>query len=229
MIYTLSHINTRNSTLGYATSKTLEYGSWTDHGSIGISTQEVAPSSPYNAIDPCLILVHDQYYLSFGSYWSDIQVVPMKADATGTANKFPNGLTQIEYQPAGSHAAEASFLYQYKPAGSSSSYFYLFWSEGLANGYDVAKPTGGAEYKVRVCRSTVVTGPYSDASGRACLSGYGETVLASHGQVCKYNLRTTESPELDIASNLQPAGPRLAWVPNIRKLTPQQSGQEARA
>lgn len=156
MYYVLSHINTRNSTIGYATSSTLEAGSWTDHGSVGITTQEVSPSSPYNAIDPALILVGGQYYMSFGSYWSDLQIVPMNAAATGPLNPFPTGVQQIEYQPSGSHATEASFIYQYTPPGTSTSYFYLFWSQGIAAGYDSSTISPGAEYKVRVCRSVFV-------------------------------------------------------------------------
>lgn len=153
LYYCLSHINTRNSTIGYATSSTLEYGSWTDHGSTGISTQEVAPSSLYNAIDPTLILVGSQYYMSFGSFWSDLQIVPMNSAGTAPLQTFPTGVQQIEYQPAGNHATEASFVYQYTPPGTITSYFYLFWSEGIANGYDTSLPTNGTEYKVRVCRS----------------------------------------------------------------------------
>ncbi|KAJ4396473.1 hypothetical protein N0V93_000692 [Gnomoniopsis smithogilvyi] len=183
MYYTLSHINTRNSTIGYATSQTLEYGSWTDHGSTGITTQEKSPASAYNAIDPTLILVGSQYYMSFGSYWADIQIVPMNAAGTAPLKTFPAGVQQIEYQPAGSHATEASFVYQYMPPGANSSYFYLFWSEGIANGYDTNVPANGTEYRVRVCRSTNVTSGYVDSKGNSCLLGYGELVLASHDQV----------------------------------------------
>lgn len=155
MYYCLSHINTRNSTIGYATSPTLEYGSWTDHGSTGITTQEVAPSSAYNAIDPTLILVAGQYYMSFGSFWTDIQIIPMNAAGTAPLNTYPAGIQHIEYQPAGNHPAEASFVYQYVPPGSDTAYFYLFWSEGIANGYDEKIPASGTEYKVRVCRSVL--------------------------------------------------------------------------
>lgn len=192
MYYSLSHINTRNSTIGYATSSTLEYGSWTDHGSVGISTQEVSPPSPYNAIDQTLMLVNGQYYMSFGSFWNDIQIVQMNAGATAPAAAFPSGVRQIEFQPANSSNTEASFIYQYTPPGTSTSYFYLFWSEGVAGGYDSSLPAAGAEYHIRVCRSTSVTGGYVDASGNSCLSGYGELVLASHDQVCEYNWLANE-------------------------------------
>lgn len=161
MYYCLSHINTRNSTIGYATSQTLEYGSWTDHGSTGITTQEASPASAYNAIDPTLILVEGKYYMSFGSYWSGIQIVPMNAAGTAPLFKFPTGVQQIEYQPSGNHPTEGSFIYQYTPPGFNTSYFYLFWSEGVANGYDARIPTDDSEYKIRVCRSVSHTVQYS--------------------------------------------------------------------
>ncbi|CAN8106044.1 unnamed protein product [Discula destructiva] len=183
LYYCVSHIGTRNSTIGYATSPNLEKGSWTDHGSMGISTQEVAPSSPYNAIDPCVIQVNGQYYMSFGSYWDGIQIVPLSPSAIAPASSFPAGVQQIEYQPTGLHPTEASFIYRYTPPGTGTPYFYLFFSEGRANGYDTNPPGPGAEYRIRVCRSPTVTGGYVDASGRSCQSGYGELVLASHDQV----------------------------------------------
>ncbi|KAJ4423651.1 hypothetical protein N0V82_001674 [Gnomoniopsis sp. IMI 355080] len=150
MYYTLSHINTRNSTIGYATSTTLEYGSWTDHGSTGITTQDKAPASNYNAIDPTLVKVGQQYFMSFGSFWNDLQIIPMNAAGTAPAN-YPANVQQIEWEPSGNHATEASFIYQYTIPGTNTPYFYLFWSEGIANGYDTNKPASGTEYKVRVC------------------------------------------------------------------------------
>ncbi len=41
----------------------MEPGSWTDHGSVGVSS---TTGSAYNAIDPNLILVGSTYYLNFG-------------------------------------------------------------------------------------------------------------------------------------------------------------------
>lgn len=64
-----------------------------------------------------------------------------------------------------------------------SGYYYLFWSEGTCCGYDQNRPPGGAEYKIRVCRSQNVSGPFVDKSGASCTNGGGTTVLASHGYV----------------------------------------------
>lgn len=64
-----------------------------------------------------------------------------------------------------------------------SGYYYLFWSEGICCGYDTSKPATGAEYKIRVCRSTSATGGFTDKSGTSCTSGGGTTVLESHDAV----------------------------------------------
>ena len=145
----------------------MEYGSWTDHGATGISSTS---AKPYNAIDPNLIAVGSSYYMNFGSFWGDLYQAPMASNAhTAASSSY-----QIAYQPSGSHAQEGSFMYY------RSGYYYLFWSEGICCGYDTSKPASGAEYKIRVCRSTSATGGFVDASGTSCTSGGGTTVLASH-------------------------------------------------
>lgn len=188
MYYSISHIGTQNSTIGYATSATMEFGTWTDHGSAGIVSHPASSgvtASPYNAIDSALIQVDGLYYMSFGSYWFNIYLTKMSPDVTAPLAALPGSATNIQRQPNGAMAAEASFLYFYTPPGMSMGYYYLFWSEGQANNYATKKPADGSglEYKVRVCRSTSVTGPYTDASSASCTSGAGELVLASHDLV----------------------------------------------
>lgn len=186
MYYAVSTLGTRNSSIGYATSPTMELNTWTDHGSTNITSHGAGGSyavSPYNAIDPALIHAGDKTYMFFGSYWNDLYRVEMNANLTAPLNDLASSAVQVEYQPAGSHAAEAAFVFRYQPPGSSVPYFYLFWSEGQANNYNKNKPAAGGEYKVRVCRSTSVDGQYVDASGQSCLNGYGELVLASHDLV----------------------------------------------
>lgn len=190
MYYAISHIGSRNSTIAYATSPTMERGTWTDRGSTNITSHPAAGhpegGSDFNAIDPALIKVGSDYYMSFGSYWKDIYLVKMNANATAPVSDPATSAVQIEYlpnNPIPNHPTEASFIYQYTPPGSSVAYFYLFWSEGQANNYDKGLPAPGLEYKIRVCRSTLVTGPYFDASSTPCIQGGGELVLASHDQV----------------------------------------------
>ncbi|KAL8865727.1 MAG: hypothetical protein Q9198_009188, partial [Flavoplaca austrocitrina] len=49
--------------------------------------------------------------------------------------------------------------------------------------YDVDKPATTDEYKIQVCRSTSVSGPFVDKNGKSCLQGGGTTVLESHDWV----------------------------------------------
>lgn len=168
--YSVSTIGSQDSVIAYATSTTMENGTWEDHGSTGV---ESTSNNSYNAIDPTMILVDGTYHLSFGSYWGDIQLVTFNSDATA-ADGDPS---QTIYKPTDDHDIEASFPFQY------GDYFYMFWSEGQANDYDVSRPAAGGEYRVRVCRSTDVGGPYTDGSGTSCLEGGGNDVLASHDDV----------------------------------------------
>ncbi|KAI3395918.1 hypothetical protein diail_629 [Diaporthe ilicicola] len=148
----------------------MENGTWVDHGSTGV---ESTSDASFNAIDPTMILVDGTYYLSFGSYWDDIQQVTFSPDATTVDGEE----YQTIYKPSGLHDAEASFPFEY------GDYFYMFWSEGQANDYDISLPGEGGEYKVRACRSTAVGGPYMDGNGTSCLEGGGNYVLESHGDV----------------------------------------------
>ena len=170
LYYSVSTLGSRNSVIGYATSTTMEPGSWVDHGSLGI---ESTVGDDYNAIDPTMVLVDGSYHLSFGSYWEDI----MQVTFDETATKPTGALFQTIYQPAGNHAVEASYPFQY------GQFFYMFWSEGQSSDYITDMPPAGGEYKIRVCRSFVIGGPYTDYNGVSCLEGGGLTVLASHGDV----------------------------------------------
>ncbi|KAF3007286.1 hypothetical protein E8E14_001558 [Neopestalotiopsis sp. 37M] len=161
--------------IGYATSPTMEKGTWTDHGSTGIST---ASGSNRNAIDPGLFLdpASGNYYMSFGSYWTGIYVVPMNAAATQVANNAK--YTNIARQPSAPGAFEGSFLV------FRDGYYYLFFNEGNSGDFDPkALPPAGKEYKVKVCRSKSVTGSYVGPAGGNCLEGAGMVLLGSHGDV----------------------------------------------
>lgn len=173
MYYAVSTSGSDNSAIGYATSSTMEYGSWTDHGSTGISSSS---SKSYNAIDPNLILSADgSYYMNFGSFWNDIYQIEMNSGATTTSGASYN----IAYNSSSDHAEEGGFIY-YRAA---NSYYYLFFSAGACCGYDTDLPATGEEYSIRVCRSTSVSGPFVDADGVDCTASGGTTVLASHGTV----------------------------------------------
>ncbi|KAJ5945699.1 hypothetical protein N7454_002538 [Penicillium verhagenii] len=166
--YAVSTFGSQASAIGLATSKTMNLDSWTDHGSIGVVSSS---SKSYNAIDPNLIDVDGTYYLNFGSFWDDLYQAPLNSAATKVSSSSYN----IAYNPSGTHAEEGSYMYKY------GSYYYLFYSAGICCGYDTSLPASGAEYKIKVCRSTSATSGFVDKSGTACTDGGGTVVLESHG------------------------------------------------
>lgn len=149
MYYAVSTFGSQVSAIGVATSTTMEYGSWTDHGSTGIGS---TTGSAYNSIDPNLILVGSSYIMNFGSFWGDIYQVPMStALLHGTASSY-----NIAYNASGSHAEEGSFMFYY----SGTGYYYLLISSGICCGYDTSRPAVGTEYRIIMCRSTSATGGF---------------------------------------------------------------------
>ncbi|EFX01844.1 glycoside hydrolase, family 43 [Grosmannia clavigera kw1407] len=170
LYYAVSAFGSQASEIGYATSATMEVGSWTDHGSTGVKSVK---GSPYNAIDPNLVAVGSSYVMNFGSFWGDIYQVAMDSPT-----KASSGATyQVQFNSSGSHAAEGSFMYY------RSGYYYLLWSAGTCCGFDTSKPAAGNEYAIKVCRSTKATGGFVDQTGKSCTAGGGTTLLSSHGYV----------------------------------------------
>jgi hypothetical protein len=45
------------------------------------------------------------------------------------------------------------------------------------------KPAAGAEYMIKMCRSTSATGSFVDSNGVSCLKSGGNILLESHGYV----------------------------------------------
>ncbi|KAJ5861900.1 Glycoside hydrolase family 43 [Penicillium soppii] len=168
--YSVSTFGSQNSAIGLATSATMESGSWTDLGSTGIASSS---SKAYNAIDGNLFNDGGNYYMNFGSFWHDIYQAPMNSAAKKVASSSYN----IAYDSSGTHAVEGSYMYKY------GSYYYLFYSAGICCGYDTSRPASGAEYKIKVCRSTSATSGFVDKDGTACTNGGGTVVLESHGTV----------------------------------------------
>jgi len=101
----------------------MDVGTWTDHGGIGVASTS---AKPYNTIDPNLFMDGSTPLLQFGSFWHDIYQVELDSALTGTSGSLYN----IEYEAAGSHPCEGSYLFEY------GSYYYLLWSHGICCGYE---------------------------------------------------------------------------------------------
>ncbi|KAI5854476.1 putative arabinan endo-1,5-alpha-L-arabinosidase A, partial [Tricharina praecox] len=170
LYYSVSTFGSQVSAIGVARSTTMDYGSWEDLGATGIASQA---GSAYNAIDGNLVSTSNGYYMTFGSFWGDLYQVAMATPPTSVRSGSTS--YQVAYNSTGSHAVEGGFVY------AQGSYYYLFFSAGVCCGYDSSRPAQGEEYRINVCRSTAVGGPYVDASGRSCTSGGGTTVLQSQG------------------------------------------------
>ncbi|KAI8941804.1 hypothetical protein NX059_003005 [Plenodomus lindquistii] len=177
--YAVSTMGSKASQIGVATSKSLEPGTWQDHGSINI------PYDPeYNRIDPYIYqeTPDSSIYLTFGSYWGGIyqgklsgsdQLIRLSGNPTSFHSIVRNS---THLYPA---VVEGATMYKH-----DDGKYYIFFSvgeccrtlsSGLADIEDV--------YRVVVCRSDFVHGPFVDKDEKDCMRGGGTTILASHGEI----------------------------------------------
>jgi arabinan endo-1,5-alpha-L-arabinosidase len=163
LYYAVSSFGKNRSCIGLATNKTLDRDSpqfrWVDEGFVVGSV----PGDDFNAIDPNLVMDQNgKPWLSFGSFWSGIQIVPLD-ERTGK----PNGrVTFIAGRHGG--AIEAPFIIR------KGRYYYLFVS------FDQCCKGVNSTYKIMVGRSQRVDGPYVDFTGRRLLDDGGTLVLAGY-------------------------------------------------
>lgn len=170
LYYSVSTFGSQNSAIGLTRSKTMEAGTWTDAGSVGITSDS---SKKYNAIDPNLFQVGSQYYLNFGSYWQDLYQAKMKSNPTKNTGEVANQLAfTSNYE-----VMEAAFEFAY------NGYYYLFFSQGSCCGYDKTRPAKGKEYRILACRSKSPTSGFVDKNGKECRNNGGTVVLESHDWV----------------------------------------------
>lgn len=164
LYYSGSSFGSNRSVIGLATNVTLDSKdaryNWVDQGEVIASR----PGNDYNAIDPNLALDRNgQPWLSFGSFWSGIQLV--KIDAA-TGKPAPGAeLISIASNP-GSDAIEAPFIVQ------REDYYYLFVS------HDFCCQGVESTYKIKMGRAKEITGPYVDREGKPLLGGGGTLVYA---------------------------------------------------
>ncbi|OTB09182.1 glycoside hydrolase family 43 protein [Hypoxylon sp. CI-4A] len=171
--YSVSTSSSQTSAIGYATSTTLESGSWSDQGIVVTSTS----SSPYNAIDSNVVngTNDDEFYLQWGSYWNNIYQARVAIDGEYV---FRSGNEQqIAYEPSSNHKEEGAFIYK------ANGYWYLFLSKGICCTYNPATDPVDQLYHIAVCRSSSPAGPFVDQSGAACTNGGGTTVFATHDNI----------------------------------------------
>jgi arabinan endo-1,5-alpha-L-arabinosidase len=182
--YCVSLFGTQVSDIGFATSRSLDPGTWTDHGSLGIPR-----SSSYNLIDPNLYIPDSDAdpYLVFGSFWDGIFQTRLSnltsfSDTRGTIGSAP--LTNlVRNTTASPQVLEGGIQYRRK-LEAGEEFFYLFYSAGACCNTPPNLAPAGSEYRIMVCRASVVTGPYVDDQGRDCATNNGGTeVLESHGDV----------------------------------------------
>ncbi|KXX75807.1 putative arabinan endo-1,5-alpha-L-arabinosidase A [Madurella mycetomatis] len=171
LYYSVSTFGSQSSAIGLARSSSMDVGTWTDLGAIGVTS---SPGKPYNAIDGNLISVDGTYYLTFGSWWDGIHQVQMSG--TPTAVNPGSSAVQLSFDN-GDRAMEGPNIFKH------GGYYYLFFSKGSCCGYDSNRPAPGKEYRILACRSTSATGGFVDRAGRSCRSGGGTMVLESHNWV----------------------------------------------
>ncbi|MFI6486131.1 arabinan endo-1,5-alpha-L-arabinosidase [Streptomyces sp. NPDC050564] len=164
LYYAVSSWGTNHSAIGVATSPSGLPGTWTDHGKAFTS----GTSDAWNAIDPAVTRADGRLWMAFGSYWTGIRMVELDP-RTG---KAVEGATvhHLATRPDEPYAVEGPYVVKH------GRYYYLFAS------YDACCAGVNSTYKIRVGRSTSVTGSYVDSSGTPMLDGGGDLVLAGHGR-----------------------------------------------
>ncbi|KAM0199796.1 hypothetical protein ACHAPA_008451 [Fusarium lateritium] len=166
LYYSASSFGTSRSAIFFATSKTGASGSWTNQGMV----IESFDNSNFNAIDPNLIVdAQGKWWLSFGSFWSGIKLVELSPQTGKPINK--NSLTAIAARPNNGGAVEAPYIIRH------GSYYYLWVA------FDSCCKGTASTYRTMVGRSTKITGPYLDRSGKSMAQGGGTEILASHGNI----------------------------------------------
>ncbi|KAI8978699.1 endo-1,5-alpha-L-arabinosidase [Trametes punicea] len=169
--YAVSVSGSQNSSIGLATSPTMEPGTWTDHGQVF----RTETGDPYNAIDPNLIIDENgQPLLTWGSYWGDIYQFNLASDFQ-TVTSSP---VQVAHNSTPPSPVEGSFVWKH------GDFYYLFTSSGQCCSFDPNNlPPPGNEYKVFVGRSSSAHGPFLDENGVDMVNNGGTLVIASHDDV----------------------------------------------
>lgn len=181
--YSVSAFGKNTSAIGVATNKTLDPKSpdfkWEDHGKV---IQSVPGETNWNAIDGNMIIDNDGIpWLTFGSFWSGIQLIKMKPDLLSIDGGRNDVISiasrktkeELDNQPeagsypevAGPYQIEAPFMFQ------QGDYYYLFVS------WDRCCRGAESTYKIAIGRSVNPKGPFVDKDGNPMLYGGGTVIL----------------------------------------------------
>ncbi|MGP4085102.1 arabinan endo-1,5-alpha-L-arabinosidase [Streptomyces sp. KR55] len=164
LYYAVSSWGSNHSAIGVATSSSGLPGTWTDHGKVFTSER----TDSWNAIDPALIKADGKLWMSFGSYWTGIRMVELD-ESTGKA--VPDATVHhLATRPDAPYAVEGPYIVKH------GRFYYLFAS------YDACCSGVNSTYKIKVGRSTSITGPYVDSTGKPMLQGGGDLLLEGHGR-----------------------------------------------
>ncbi|MEU9139659.1 arabinan endo-1,5-alpha-L-arabinosidase [Streptomyces sp. NPDC048404] len=164
LYYAVSSWGTNHSAIGVATSPSGLPGTWTDQGKAFTSDTD----DTWNAIDPAVTGADGRLWMTFGSYWTGIRMVELDPVTGKAVAGAP--VHHLATRPDAPYAVEGPYIVRH------GRYHYLFAS------YDACCAGVNSTYKIRVGRSTSVTGPYVDSAGTPMLDGGGDLLLAGHGR-----------------------------------------------
>lgn len=171
LYYAVSSFGSRNSAIGLATNQTLDRTSsryrWIDEGMVLRSFEE---KDDWNAIDPNLVVEDEKnVWLNWGSFWGGIKmrrIDPASGKLSPTDQTLYSLASRPRTPPIGG-SVEAPFLVRH------GSYWYLFVS------FDRCCRGAQSTYNIVVGRSSKITGPYVDKTGKAMTEGGGSLVIAA--------------------------------------------------
>jgi len=168
--YAGSVFGSNHSVIGLATNTTLDRQNsaykWVDQGLV-IESNASGAKDDWNAIDPNAITDADgNWWLVFGSFWSGIKLRRLD-DATGKLSAVDTKLYGLASHSGGIEAPSIV---------SHNGYYYLFVS------FDTCCKGVDSTYRTMVGRASAITGPYTDAAGKAMLQGNALQLLAKDGR-----------------------------------------------
>ena len=174
LYYAVSSFGVNKSAIGLAVNKTLDPSSprykWVDQGLVVRSEPGI---DDFNAIDPNLVIEDkNNFWLCWGSFWGGIKMQRVDPK-TGKLSVTDTAIYSLASRPRQNPpqtppvegAVEAPFIVRH------GDYWYLFAS------YDFCCRGTNSTYKVKVGRSSKVTGPYLDRDGKSLVDDGGTVVV----------------------------------------------------